>query len=118
VEKLRSRDPAGRGHDRAACFYPSFFWCRPRSGGGVGPHEAGAGQLDDFNLKNENMKIIRAKHLGMCFGVRDAISLALERAEQGPLTIFGELVHNKTVLDELDRRGIRIEHNPASVSTG
>ena len=64
------------------------------------------------------MKIIRAKHLGMCFGVRDAISLALERAEQGPLTIFGELVHNKTVLDELDRRGIRIEHNPASVSTG
>jgi 4-hydroxy-3-methylbut-2-enyl diphosphate reductase len=64
------------------------------------------------------MKIIRAKYLGMCFGVRDAISLALEHAERGPLTILGELVHNKTVLDGLQRRGIRIEDDAASVSTG
>ena len=54
----------------------------------------------------------------MCFGVRDAIALALERAEQGPLTIFGELVHNQAVLESLDRRGIRIEHDAASVATG
>ncbi|MEP6664000.1 MAG: 4-hydroxy-3-methylbut-2-enyl diphosphate reductase, partial [Verrucomicrobiota bacterium] len=40
------------------------------------------------------MKIIRAEHLGMCFGVRDAIALAKREAETKPVTILGELVHN------------------------
>lgn len=51
---------------------------------------------------------MRATHLGMCFGVRDAITLALEHAEAGPLTILGDLVHNPTVLDELASRGIAV----------
>lgn len=63
------------------------------------------------------MKIIRAEHLGMCFGVRDAIALAVETAEREPLTILGDLVHNETVLAELRARGIRIEQQPASVNT-
>ena len=44
------------------------------------------------------MKIIRAEHLGMCFGVRDAIALALQHSAAQPLTILGELVHNEAVL--------------------
>ena len=40
------------------------------------------------------MKIVLAEHFGMCFGVRDAIAQAEEFAEQAPLTILGELVHN------------------------
>src|SRR6186713_2880004 len=36
-------------------------------------------ETQQFQFRKRNMKIIRAKHLGMCFGVRDAISLALER---------------------------------------
>jgi len=40
------------------------------------------------------MKIIRAEHLGMCFGVRDAIALALKQSEYGRITILGDLVHN------------------------
>ena len=63
------------------------------------------------------MKIIRAEHLGMCFGVRDAIALAVETAERGPLTILGDLVHNETVLAELRAKGIRIEQQPANVGT-
>jgi 4-hydroxy-3-methylbut-2-enyl diphosphate reductase len=63
------------------------------------------------------MKIIRAEHLGMCFGVKDAIALALEAAKQEPLTILGDLVHNETVLAELRAQGIRIEHQPANVHT-
>ena len=63
------------------------------------------------------MKIIRAEHLGMCFGVRDAIELALKQAEAQPLTILGELVHNETVLASLQERGIRLEHDPATVTT-
>jgi 4-hydroxy-3-methylbut-2-enyl diphosphate reductase len=63
------------------------------------------------------MKIIRAEHLGMCFGVKDAIALALGAAKQEPLTILGDLVHNETVLAELRAQGIRIEQQPADVGT-
>jgi len=63
------------------------------------------------------MKIIRAEHLGMCFGVKDAIALALETAQSEPLTILGDLVHNETVLGELRSRGIRIEQQPDNVRT-
>ena len=63
------------------------------------------------------MKVIRAEHLGMCFGVRDAIELALKQSESGPLTILGDLVHNETVLADLRARGITIEQGVDRVST-
>jgi 4-hydroxy-3-methylbut-2-enyl diphosphate reductase len=63
------------------------------------------------------MKIIRAEHLGMCFGVRDAIALAIETAKREPLTILGDLVHNETVLAELRAKGIRFEQQSANVRT-
>ena len=63
------------------------------------------------------MRIIRAEHLGMCFGVRDAIALALEQAATEPLTVLGDLVHNETVLAELRARGIKIAQHPAAVDT-
>ncbi|HSY10131.1 MAG TPA: 4-hydroxy-3-methylbut-2-enyl diphosphate reductase, partial [Candidatus Dormibacteraeota bacterium] len=55
------------------------------------------------------MKVIRAEHLGMCFGVRDAIALAKETAQRETLTILGDLVHNETVLAELRAKGIQFE---------
>src|SRR3954462_588836 len=64
-----------------------------------------------------SMRIIHAHHLGMCFGVRDAIALAHEHAEAGPLTILGDLVHNQTVSDELRARGIAIAHDVSGVAT-
>src|SRR4029450_4525854 len=64
-----------------------------------------------------NMRIIRATHLGMCFGVRDAIALALEHADAGPLTILGDLVHNPTVLDALEAKGIAVGQDLAHVRT-
>jgi 4-hydroxy-3-methylbut-2-enyl diphosphate reductase len=63
------------------------------------------------------MKILRAEYLGMCFGVRDAIALALQQSAAQPLTILGELVHNEAVLASLEQRGIRIEPDPATVTT-
>jgi 4-hydroxy-3-methylbut-2-enyl diphosphate reductase len=63
------------------------------------------------------MRIIRATHLGMCFGVRDAIALALSSAEAGPLTILGDLVHNPTVLGTLASRGIAVANDIARVTT-
>ena len=63
------------------------------------------------------MKIIRAEHLGMCFGVKDAIALAQATAKHSPLTILGDLVHNETVLAQLRAQGIRIEQRPVDVGT-
>ena len=63
------------------------------------------------------MQVIRAEHLGMCFGVRDAIDLALERADVAPLTILGDLVHNAEVLASLRARGIAMAPNVAQVKT-
>jgi 4-hydroxy-3-methylbut-2-enyl diphosphate reductase len=63
------------------------------------------------------LKIIRAAHLGMCFGVRDAIALALDEASRQPLTILGQLVHNESVIGELRARGIEIEDQAAEVKT-
>jgi 4-hydroxy-3-methylbut-2-enyl diphosphate reductase len=63
------------------------------------------------------MKLLRASHLGMCFGVRDAIALAVAEAQHQPLTILGELVHNETVLADLRARGIRFASQPATAET-
>ena len=64
------------------------------------------------------MEILRATHLGMCFGVRDAIALALEHAGAGPLTILGDLVHNPTVLNTLAARGVVAAQDVSQVKTG
>jgi 4-hydroxy-3-methylbut-2-en-1-yl diphosphate reductase len=65
----------------------------------------------------KTMRIIRAQHLGMCFGVRDAIALALEHGAAGPLTILGDLVHNPTVTAELRARGIATAREVEDVGT-
>jgi len=73
--------------------------------------------VDDRPASTSSIRIIRAEHLGMCFGVRDAISLAHEHAAAKPLTILGDLVHNATVSADLRTRGIAIAHDLADVRT-
>ncbi len=63
------------------------------------------------------MRVIRAEHLGMCFGVRDAIALALEKSKREPVTVLGDLVHNETVLTDLRARGVRIAPQGGTVET-
>ena len=63
------------------------------------------------------MKILRAEHLGMCFGVRDAIDLAMKQANEQPLTILGDLVHNETVLAGLREKGIQIANQANAIRT-
>ena len=65
----------------------------------------------------QKMKILRAEHLGMCFGVRDAIALAVKQSTAAPLTILGELVHNETVIGGLRERGIQFEDHAENVMT-
>jgi 4-hydroxy-3-methylbut-2-enyl diphosphate reductase len=53
------------------------------------------------------VKVLLAEHHGMCFGVRDAIGLALDLTRQGPVTILGDLVHNPDVVARIDAAGAR-----------
>lgn len=53
----------------------------------------------------------------MCFGVRDAIALALEQAQAQPLTVLGDLVHNETVLTDLRARGIQFAQQVSAANT-
>jgi len=64
------------------------------------------------------MKIIRAAHMGMCFGVRDAVALALERSAQRPLSIMGDLVHNETVLARLQATGVKVSRDEREIAPG
>jgi 4-hydroxy-3-methylbut-2-enyl diphosphate reductase len=63
------------------------------------------------------MRVLRAQHLGMCFGVRDAIALAFTHRESAPLTILGDLVHNEDVLASLQAKGIAAARTPLEVKT-
>ena len=51
------------------------------------------------------MRILRARTIGMCFGVRDALEVARTVERPTEITVHGELVHNPKVVDELRRRG-------------
>jgi 4-hydroxy-3-methylbut-2-en-1-yl diphosphate reductase len=73
--------------------------------------------VDDRPAPVSSIRIIRAEHLGMCFGVRDAIALAHVHATAKPLTILGDLVHNATVSADLQARGIAIAHDLVDVRT-
>jgi 4-hydroxy-3-methylbut-2-enyl diphosphate reductase len=63
------------------------------------------------------MKILKAEAMGMCFGVRDAIGLAQDRASAGPVTVLGDLVHNETVLTDLRNRGVLIRQDASDIPT-
>jgi 4-hydroxy-3-methylbut-2-enyl diphosphate reductase len=63
------------------------------------------------------MEVRVAEHLGMCFGVRDAIDLALDLTRRGPVTILGDLVHNPDVVAEMDAAGAARAQRPEEVRT-
>ncbi|MCB1125997.1 MAG: 4-hydroxy-3-methylbut-2-enyl diphosphate reductase [Verrucomicrobiae bacterium] len=64
------------------------------------------------------MRIQKATHLGMCFGVRDAIALATREARHGPVTVLGQLVHNPAVIDHLRRHDVFTAESLADARPG
>lgn len=51
------------------------------------------------------MLVVQAEHLGMCFGVKDALAAMRDLPEPDRVTVYGELVHNPVVTGEIERRG-------------
>jgi len=54
------------------------------------------------------MRVIRARAMGFCFGVRDALAIADTIETPANVTIHGELVHNEGVLTRLKSAGFRV----------
>jgi len=53
-------------------------------------------------------RLTLASAMGTCFGVQDAIDLALQPEFRGKLTIVGQLVHNPQTVDRLHANGVRV----------
>ena len=54
------------------------------------------------------MRITLATAMGTCFGVQDAIDMALDPQYRNKLTVVGQLVHNPQTVERLEANGIRI----------
>ncbi|MFA1735883.1 bifunctional 4-hydroxy-3-methylbut-2-enyl diphosphate reductase/30S ribosomal protein S1 [Fusobacterium animalis] len=55
------------------------------------------------------MEIIRAKYMGFCFGVLEAINVCNSLVEEkGKKHILGMLVHNKQVVEDMQRKGFKL----------
>lgn len=65
------------------------------------------------------MKINVARHMGLCFGIKDAIQLAEETSKKTPVTIFGPLAHNRSIQNKLTEQGVQFinQHQQAKTDT-
>ena len=52
------------------------------------------------------MKVELAKMAGFCFGVNRAVDTVYEEAKQfSPVYTYGPIIHNETVIDDLEKKG-------------
>ena len=65
------------------------------------------------------MKVILAKSAGFCYGVRRAVEMAQQAAEEGePCVMLGSIIHNRDVVDHLARAGVTAVERPEDVPEG
>lgn len=66
------------------------------------------------------MKIIFAKHIGFCFGVKRAVALAANslKKDKKPVWFLGSLVHNEKVLERFKRKNVKFILNPKQAQSG
>ncbi|MCS7235560.1 MAG: 4-hydroxy-3-methylbut-2-enyl diphosphate reductase [Armatimonadota bacterium] len=64
------------------------------------------------------MRVVIAKHMGFCGGVRRAVDLALRAARngQGGASTWGPLIHNPQEVERLSREGVRVAQRPEELS--
>lgn len=66
------------------------------------------------------MKVIIANNSGFCYGVSRVVKLAKKYAESrdGPVYSLGPIIHNKYVVDELSRSGLKVINSLSEAETG
>ena len=55
--------------------------------------------------------VILAKTAGFCFGVRRAVDMAYGLAGKHKVYTYGPIIHNETVVDDLESKGVRMVHS-------
>ncbi len=65
------------------------------------------------------MKIILAKSAGFCFGVRRAITMAFEAAEQHPkISSLGPIIHSPQMVRKLEEKGVQVVNEVEQLTEG
>jgi len=66
------------------------------------------------------MKVIFAKHIGFCSGVKRAVSLAENslKKDKKPIWFLGELVHNEKVIEKFKKKNVKFISSPEQVKSG
>ena len=65
------------------------------------------------------MKLELAKSAGFCYGVRRAVHLAEQAAEEGRVCVMlGPIIHNSSVIDYLKARGVGMIQAPEEAQPG
>jgi 4-hydroxy-3-methylbut-2-enyl diphosphate reductase len=65
------------------------------------------------------MRVVVARHAGICYGVERALTLADEAAsEGGRVTTLGPLIHNPQAVASLEAKGVRMARSLDDVSDG
>lgn len=65
------------------------------------------------------MSITVAKTAGFCFGVNRAVNLVYELLNEGKRVVtLGPIIHNPQLVEELERRGVRIVKHPEEAPGG
>lgn len=65
------------------------------------------------------MEIEKSREIGFCFGVRRAIDMLEQAAlKHGRIETLGAVVHNHSVTEELERKGVSVVHSLNNVKEG
>ncbi len=66
------------------------------------------------------LQVVISACAGFCWGVERALELAEEAAEKAPppVATLGPLIHNPSVITELEKRGVRVIHGPEETERG
>lgn len=65
------------------------------------------------------MRIEIARNAGACYGVKRALTMALEAShEKGPVHTLGPLIHNPRVVDDLAAKGVEVADSLEDVQEG
>lgn len=65
------------------------------------------------------MKVVLAKRIGFCFGVKRAVGMAESALkEKGRVCSFGSIIHNAQVVEGLSRKGLEVIKDIDRIETG
>ena len=68
-------------------------------------------------MKRVMKKIEVAKTAGFCFGVNRAVEMTYKLVDSGKkVATFGPLIHNPVVIEDLEKKGVRVINSPIEAS--